>query len=195
MNRLTSRSTFIEHLFADRFFGDSVFVRYFLLSVIGSLLLWASAKVQVPMWPVPMTFQTFAVVLLGLMYGFRLGGATILLYLSEGALGLPVFAGGGGISYMFGTTGGYLFGFLLCFLFCGFMADRGFGKNFLSILLVSFIGMFIIYFFGVLWLSSFIGFDAAIMLGVFPFIFGDFIKCILCGLFLSLGWRWMFTSD
>ncbi|MBT5226290.1 MAG: biotin transporter BioY, partial [Proteobacteria bacterium] len=83
------------------------------LVVAGTLLLAVSAKVQVPFWPVPMTMQTFVVLLLGVAYGPRLGVVTGALYLVEGALGLPVFAKGAGIVYLIGPTGGYLFGFVM----------------------------------------------------------------------------------
>ena len=88
-------------------------IRAIALAVIGSILLTLSAKIQVPFWPVPMTMQTFVVLVLGVAYGWRLAGATVLLYLAQGALGLPVFAAGGGPAYMDGPTGGYLVGFLL----------------------------------------------------------------------------------
>jgi len=92
-------------------------VRQAILVVLGSLLMWASAKVQVPMWPVPMTMQSFVVLVLGMGYGARLGGAAVGFYLMQGALGLPVFAGtpekGIGLVYMMGPTGGYLLGFLV----------------------------------------------------------------------------------
>ena len=87
--------------------------RAIVLALIGSILLIISAKIQVPFWPVPMTMQTFVVLVLGIAYGWRLAGATVLLYLAQGAVGLPVFAAGGGLTYLAGPTGGYLIGFLL----------------------------------------------------------------------------------
>ncbi len=84
--------------------------RAIVLIVAGSLLLTLSAKVQVPFWPVPMTMQTFVVLMIGATYGSTLGAATVLVYLVQGALGLPVFAKGGGLAYMTGPTGGYLLG-------------------------------------------------------------------------------------
>jgi biotin transport system substrate-specific component len=95
------------------------------LAVIGSILLTISAKIQVPFWPVPMTMQTLVVLVLGVAYGWRLAGATVLLYLAQGALSLPVFAGGGGLAYMSGPTGGYLVGFLLAAVAVGWLAERG----------------------------------------------------------------------
>src|SRR5258708_30734803 len=96
--------------------GERAWVRHAVLAIAGSLALWVSAKIQVPFWPVPMTLQTLLVLMLGMAYGVRLGLATVLLYLAEGAAGPPVFAGtpGGGIglSYMLGAPGGFLPGFL-----------------------------------------------------------------------------------
>ena len=102
-------------------------------AILGSLILWASAKISVPFWPVPMTLQTGAVALIGAAYGWRLGLATVLLYLAEGALGLPVFEGtpakGIGVAYMLGTTGGYLVGFAVAAAVIGWLAEHGFDRN------------------------------------------------------------------
>ncbi|MBT7550852.1 MAG: biotin transporter BioY, partial [Gemmatimonadetes bacterium] len=96
---------------------ESRLFRNTVLAVVGSLLLAVSSKISVPFYPVPMTMQTFVVLALGMAYGWRLGGTTVLLYLAEGAAGLPVFSGtpekGIGLSYMLGGTGGYLIGFVL----------------------------------------------------------------------------------
>ena len=104
-------------------------VRGIVLAVIGSILLTISAKIQVPFWPVPMTMQTFVVLVLGVAYGWRLAGATVLLYLAQGALSLPVFAAGGGLAYMSGPTGGYLVGFLLAAVAVGWLAERSWARS------------------------------------------------------------------
>ena len=97
-----------------------------LLAILGSILLAVSAKIKVPFYPVPMTMQTFMVIFIGIAFGWKLGLLTVAIYLVEGAIGLPVFAGtpekGIGIAYMVGTTGGYLFGFLVAVFFAGFVA-------------------------------------------------------------------------
>jgi biotin transport system substrate-specific component len=93
--------------------------------LIGTLLLTASAKINVPTWPVPVTLQTFAVAALGAAYGWRLGVAAVVAYLLEGAVGIPVFATGGGISYLIGPTGGFLIGFIPLAWISGLAADRG----------------------------------------------------------------------
>ena len=108
-------------------------VRLVVLALVGTLVLAISAKIQVPFYPVPMTMQTFVVLVIGMTYGWRMGGATILLYLAEGAVGLPVFAGtpekGIGVAYMLGGTGGYLLGFLIAATACGWLAERGWDRN------------------------------------------------------------------
>ncbi|WEK02996.1 MAG: biotin transporter BioY [Candidatus Devosia phytovorans] len=93
--------------------------------VLGTLLITICAKISVPVWPVPVTLQSFAIVALAAAFGARIGVATVALYLLEGAFGLPVFATGGGLAYLVGPTGGFLVGFLLLAAIVGFAADRG----------------------------------------------------------------------
>jgi len=108
-------------------------LRLTVLAFIGTLLMAISAKINVPFYPVPMTMQTFVVLSIGMAYGWRLGGATLLLYLAEGAMGLPVFAGtpekGIGLAYMMGPTGGYLIGFVLAATIVGYLGERGWDRN------------------------------------------------------------------
>ena len=120
-----------------------------LIVIVGSLVLTISAKIQTPLSPVPATMQTFAVLFLGLAFGFKLATATVILYLIEGALGIPVFAKGGGIIYFQGPTSGYLFGFLIGAFFSGYFSLSSDPlKTFLKLIFsVSFI-----YFFGLIWL-------------------------------------------
>jgi len=150
------------------------------LVVLGSALLWASAKAQVPMWPVPMTMQSFVVLVIGFAYGARLGMATVLFYLAQGALGFPVFAGtpekGIGLAYMMGTTGGYLVGFVLSAGLCGWLAERGWGTNLPSLAGAMTLGSLILFVPGILWLATFVGFDKAIALGLMPFAAGIVVK-------------------
>ncbi|GAA0395126.1 biotin transporter BioY [Cocleimonas flava] len=172
---------------------DSMLTKVF-LALVGSLALWASAKISIPFYPVPMTMQTFVVLMIGMSYGAKLGGATITLYLVEGALGLPVFSGsperGIGLAYMFGPTGGYLLGFLVSAVTVGILAERGFGKNILSTLISMTIGTAIIFAFGLLWLGSIIGWDASLLeLGFTPFALGAILKIGLAALSLPLAWK------
>ena len=104
--------------------------RYGILTLAGSTLIALCAQVSIPFHPVPVTMQTFAVFLIGLTYGWRLGGITVALYLGEGAIGLPVFAGGkGGLIVLMGPTAGYLYGFFLAAVACGWIAERGFDRS------------------------------------------------------------------
>lgn len=161
--------------------GGQKLVRALVLAVLGSLLLWASAKVQVPFYPVPMTMQTAVVLLLGVAYGPGLAVATILLYLAEGAMGLPVFAGtperGIGLPYMLGPTGGYMVGWLLAAALAGYVAQRS--HHWLAIGLALLGGTVAIYLLGAAWLASFVGVEKAIAVGVLPFLLGDAVKLLL----------------
>jgi biotin transport system substrate-specific component len=161
--------------------GAARVVRATLLAIAGSALLALSAKFQVPFYPVPMTMQTLVVLLIGIGFGFPLGVATVLLYLAEGAAGLPVFAGtpekGIGLAYMVGPTGGYLLGFALAGAIAGWIAERRRDPGALALAVVA--GSIAIYAPGVLWLASFVGFDKAIELGLVPFLWGDVLKAAL----------------
>ena len=163
------------------------------LAVVGSLLLTASAKIQVPFWPVPMTMQTFAVLVIGMAYGPRLGAATVAFYLAQGALGLPVFAGtpekGIGLVYMAGPTGGYLVGFLVAAGVMGWLARRGWDRRLMSGVAAMVLGTAIIFIFGYAWLAALIGPAAAWKAGVLPFLPGAALKIALAATLLTATWR------
>lgn len=156
-------------------------LRAVVLAVLGSALLTASAKVQVPFFPVPMTMQTMIVLLLGMTLEPWLALATVLLYLGQGALGLPVFAGtpekGIGLAYMAGPTGGYLVGFALSVLVVSLIAARQ--RDLPALAMAALLGVGLIYLPGVLWLSTLIGLEQALLAGVAPFVLGDALKAAL----------------
>ena len=163
-------------------------------AILGSLILWASAKISVPFWPVPMTLQTGAVVLIAAAYGSRLGAATVVLYLLEGALGLPVFEGtpakGIGIAYMMGTTGGYLLGFAIAGYVVGLLAERGFDQNPFKLFGAMLLGDAIVFALGLLWLGSVVGWDKPVLeWGLYPFLLGDLVKLALAAAAVSAGAR------
>jgi len=162
------------------------------LMAAGSLLLWFSAKVQVPLYPVPITMQTLVVLVLGVAYGSRLGAATVVLYLLEGAIGLPVFAGGwsegGGYQLLYGPTAGYLFGFVVAAGVCGWLAERGWDRHAVSAAAAMVIGNLIIYALGLTWLNIQIGFSDAIKFGLMPFLVGDALKIALGTCALPVAW-------
>ncbi|HCK76163.1 MAG TPA: hypothetical protein DHW07_03365 [Gammaproteobacteria bacterium] len=161
------------------------------LVVTGTLLLALSAKVQVPFFPVPATMQTYAVLLLGIAYGPRLGVATGALYLIEGALSLPVFASGGGVQYLTGPTAGYLFGFILAMGVTGLLAERGWSRSLPGLLAIILAGEILIFVPGVIWLGLVTGsgIEKAIDLGLTPFILVETFKAGLVVVTIPLAWR------
>lgn len=167
-------------------------IRALALIAFGSLFLAVMAQVKVPMWPVPITFQTFAVLLLGLTYGFRLGTATILAHVAQGAMGLPVFAGGaGGIAVLMGPTGGYIAGFVLAVMLTGWLADRGWSRRILPAIAALLIGNAVIYLVGVSYLhAAFVpDLQKALAVGIAPFLIGDALKIALAVSVLQLSWK------
>ncbi|WP_395449152.1 biotin transporter BioY [Aminobacter sp. UC22_36] len=164
--------------------------------VAASLLLTLSAKVQVPFYPVPMTMQTLVVIGLGLALGPVRGAAAVALYLLQGALGLPVFAGtpekGIGLAYMMGPTGGYLLGYLPAAWLAGWLAERGWDRNVFTAMLAALLAGAVIYVPGLLWLGSVIGFDKPVLaFGLYPFIPGDIAKAVLAAIAFPAAWKWL----
>ncbi len=173
---------------------ENAILRNFLLAVAGSLVLWASAKVKIPFYPVPMTMTTFVVLVIGMVYGWKLGAATVLLYLAEGAVGLPVFAGtpekGIGIAYILGPTGGYLVGYVLAAAICGYLAQLNWDKRASLTALAMLIGNLAIYVPGLLWLGILLGWDKPVLeWGLIPFIGGDLLKLALAAASIPLIWK------
>ena len=160
------------------------------LAVAGSLLLAASAKLQVPFWPVPMTMQVLAVMLIGIGLGPELGAATVLLYLAEGASGLPVFATGGGAAYLMGPTAGYLAAYPFAAAIVGWTTSGGHGRSFVMTLLGCVLALAVIYGMGFAWLTVFFGrqFNAWLV-GVEPFLLVDAVKVLIAALISQTAWR------
>jgi len=157
--------------------------------LFGSIILIISAKIKVDLYPVPMTLQPLAVLMIGMLFGRNLAIATIGLYILQGIAGFPVFAYGGGLLYLFGPTGGFIVGFFIAGLVLGELADRGLGRNILSSIFCMMLGMFIIYFFGILQLSAIKGFAFAIIKGFYPFLVGDLYKLLVAGILVPFIWR------
>jgi biotin transport system substrate-specific component len=158
-------------------------LRLVVLLAASSLLLTISAKVQVPFWPVPLTMQTFVVLVIGMAYGSRLGFAAVLLYLLEGACGLPVFAGtpekGIGLAYMMGPTGGYLVGFAVAAWILGWLGERGWDRSIARTAVAMTAGHAIILALGVVWLAGLVGWETAVAAGLAPFWTATFLKTAL----------------
>ena len=168
-------------------------LRAAVLMVLGTVALWLSAKIQVPLIPVPITMQTLVVLVIGVAYGWKLGGATMLLYLAEGAVGLPVFAGnwseGGGVHHLYGPTAGYLIGFAVAAAICGSLAERGWDRSLLKAGAAMVIGNLVIYALGLTWLAIQIGIGDALTYGLLPFLVGDALKILLGACLLPGTWR------
>lgn len=157
-------------------------------AVIGVLALILASRIDVPMVPVPMSMQTFAVLLIGALYGMRLGTLTVLVWLALGALGLPVFAGGtGGMARLMGPTAGYLIAFPIAAACVGWLASRGWNQDRLAWAFgAMLIGHVICLGLGALWLARIIGFEAALAKGVTPFLLGAILKSVLVVVALKL---------
>ena len=156
-------------------------IKYLLTIFLGSLLLTISAKIKIPFYPVPMTMQTFIVIFMGVTFGWKIGLATISLYLFEGVIGFPVFAGtpekGVGLAYFVGPTMGYLIGFLFATFFAGYLDLK---KNIFIVFLKLILSVSTIYIFGILWLGNLIGWDKPVFqLGLTPFLLAELFKISL----------------
>jgi biotin transporter BioY len=154
-----------------------------------SLLNALAAQIAIPIGPVPITGQTFAVTLTGALLGSRLGAAALIVYLLEGACGLPFFSNGGaGIGVLLGTTGGYLVSFPAAAFITGAFAENGWDKRFLSAAAAMAVGSGVILLAGWAWLAQFMPANVAFRAGVLPFIIGDIIKIALAAAVLPSGW-------
>jgi len=191
----THYSTLANNLWPVTSSEQRTWLRYILLAFAGSMLLAISAKINIPFYPVPMTMQTFMTLCIGMAFGWRLGGATVLLYLAEGAAGLPVFAGtpekGIGLAYMAGPTGGYLLGFFIAATVVGWLAEKGWDRNIFTTLLAMTIGTTIIFAPGVAWLGMLFGWEKPILeWGLLPFMPGAAFKIALAAAVLPLTWKY-----
>lgn len=166
--------------------------------VLGTLLITLCAKINVPVWPVPVTLQGFAIAALAAAFGMRIGVATVALYLLEGAMGLPVFATGGGLAYLVGPTGGFLLGFLVLAAIVGFAADRGASGKPLALFATMLVGDAALFILGFAWLVIMSGqagwIDQSNVIGsafagaVQPFVIWDILKMALAAMTVTGAW-------
>jgi biotin transport system substrate-specific component len=168
--------------------------------VLGTLLITICAKINVPVWPVPVTLQSFAIAALAAAFGLRIGVATVALYLLEGAIGMPVFAGmSAGIPYLMGPTGGFLIGFLLLAAIVGYAADRGASGKPLTLFAAMLVGDAVLFVLGFAWLLFMAGqaqwidqanvVASAFAKAVQPFIVWDILKMALAALTVTGAWN------
>ncbi len=185
---------------AQSAFGRQTLAKQALLVLGGSLFIALAAQVSVPMYPVPMTLQTLAILIVGLSFGARLGALTLLAYLAEGAAGLPVFAGAMNGAAFFGPTGGFLAGFVGLAWLVGLAADRGLARGVISTALVCVVAGGLLYLPGLLWpmaIASSLGVEGGWIGQSFggyywpyfmaPFLIGDVVKAVIAALVVTVG--------
>jgi biotin transport system substrate-specific component len=190
---LTKRTVFMknEQVLSQAVWSGNSLLRNGALVLGGSAIIAIAAQIAVPMFPVPMTLQTLAILALGLALGARLGVATMLAYLAEGAAGLPVFAkGGAGLAYMAGPTAGFLIGFVLMIWIVGAASDRGWTRSFIGAALAALVAAAVLYLPGLAWPAVVLGKSIPdLMTGwALPFLAGDFVKAVLAALIITGGW-------
>lgn len=152
------------------------------IALSGSILLALLARlsIPVPFSPIPITGQTIGILFLGALLGSRIGTLTVIMYIFEGLIGLPVFAGGTmGFLYLLGPTGGYLIGFIPAVYLVGYLSERNWTNNFTSAFLTMIIGTSVIFIFGISWLAVTAGFETALAIGLYPYLPGAAVKIIL----------------
>ena len=187
---MTVQNNYSPAFLAEAIWPRPSFGRDIALVVGGSLLLALVAQVEIPLYPVPITGQTFGVLLIGALLGSRRGALAILAYLGWGVLGLPVFSGGaGGLAPLTGLTAGYLAGFVPAAFLVGWLCERGWDRSLWLATVAMLLGNLIIYICGVYWLAGLVGWDQVFQLGVYPFIPGDLLKLALAAWALPTGWK------
>ncbi len=192
MSTLTARPVLADLFGASE--GTQLRIKQLVLVLAGVAAITIAAKIRIPMWPVPMTMGTFAILTIGAAYGPRLGLTTILAYLAVGALGFNVFAGSSaennGLAYMMGGTGGYLVGYALAALALGAFARAGWDRSFGKMAAALLAGNAIIYVPGLVWLGVLYGWDKPILeWGLTPFLFGDALKLALAAMLIPAVWK------
>lgn len=169
--------------------GNRQLLRNIFLILAGTLFLALAAQISIPLPYVPITGQTFAVMLIGLVYGKKLGSATLLSYIAAGSLGAPVFAGfKSGLPTAY-PSGGFIIGFFFAALICGYFADRGWTKSPLKLMVTLLAAHFVLYVFGLLQLSIFLPEKDIIKIGLLPFISGDIVKMLVLSALLPTVWK------
>jgi len=144
---------------------------------------------KIEIGPVPITMQTFIVLLTGALLGSKIGALSQITYLLMGLAGFPWFARGGGIQYILSPTFGYLLGFVWAAYLVGYLAEKGFDRNIKTAILAMLVGNIVLYIPGLLWLAKFVGWKNVLVVGFYPFVLGDIVKILLASSILPLGWK------
>ena len=184
---MTTRDTVLSRALI----GSDALMWKLALVVGGSIFIAVAAQVSVPMFPVPMTLQTLAILVVGLAFGSRLGALTVAAYLAEGAAGLPVFAGGMNGAALFGPTGGFLFGFVAMAWLAGLAAERGLARGVVMTAGVGVVVSALLYVPGLAWLVAVTPLDlaGAAKVGALPFLPGDAVKAVIAAMVVWGGWK------
>ena len=187
MNYFSSLDTPLQSIFWPK---ENTATKQVFTILAGVFLLALASQLSIPLQPVPLTFQSATVILIGIACGARLGCYVIVSYLIAGACGLPVFADfSAGIPYFFGPTGGYLIGFLPAAALSGTLAQKGFARSILGSFIAACLGVCIIFLLGVSVLSIFVGWHKAITFGIMPFILSEPLKLIAVALIAPRFWK------
>ncbi|HSB03511.1 MAG TPA: biotin transporter BioY [Anaerolineales bacterium] len=188
-------TTLAPTIYTRTFPRAASWLRDLILILLGALFVAALAQVEIPLpfTPVPITGQTFGVLLVGAALGSKRGAASLASYLAMGMVGLPFFAGGAhGLNIVIGATGGYLIGFIVAAYVVGLLAERGLERSVRTSVLPFLVGTVIIYICGVAWLAVVLGsFSKAITAGLLPFLIGDAIKLVAASLALPAAWKFV----
>jgi biotin transport system substrate-specific component len=185
-------NTHRNHTVVDAITRTTTLTGNALLALAGSLLIAALAQIAVPVGPVPISGQTLGVLLVAAVLGPRRGAWAVLLYLAEGTMGLPVFAGGrAGLMVLMGPTGGYLVGFVAAALVVGTLCEAGMDRRPTTTFITMLAGSAAIYLFGVVWLARFTGWNSVLQFGVYPFLFGDALKAAIAAVGLPMAWSFI----
>jgi len=187
----TKKRTIYESLFQSRNLLTDITLMIFSVIVLAVL-----SNMRISMWPVPITMQTFGVMLIAFFFGSRKGALTIILYLLAGLVGFGVFSGEkSGLGAILGPTGGYLFGFLACVFVVGMLIEKGYGRTWRSVTFCMAVGNIIIYIFGLIGLWTYLGGPAAVgiwkllIMGLIPFLVGDVLKIVAASALFPRLWK------
>jgi biotin transporter BioY len=166
--------------------GVLALLRVLILSVGLAVATGLAATVKFEIGLIPVTFQTFAVLMSGILFGSRIGAASQLTYLLAGLAGVPWFSRGGGIGYLLSPTFGYVVGFVAAAYVVGLLAERGWDKSIAGAVGAMAAGIAVIYYFGLIWLAKFVPSESLLAVGIYPFLAADFLKIVAAGLVLPL---------